>query len=178
MLIVYRKSDGLVASNSGTNSYLPDGPPFEAEVQNAIRKFGGTPEDFGEFRLNDESDTELVQEILAAGSYELIFKRGQPIGIKTYSRIRLRCDKQVVAADGIDKAIIVADVGDAHNADPIEFFVDGVPIGTVQGVEGKASFEFSAANPGVYEIRAESKTPGPPGFQYKHGSAAIFVEAM
>jgi GAF domain-containing protein len=50
VLIIYRKNDGLVCSISGTNSLLPEGPPFEAEVQNAIRKYGGTPDDYDEAR--------------------------------------------------------------------------------------------------------------------------------
>lgn len=81
MLIVYRLSDGLIASNSGTNSLLPEGPLFEDEVQNAIRKLGGQPEDYGEFRLHDVEDVETVRAILNAEEYELEFDGDQPVGV-------------------------------------------------------------------------------------------------
>ena len=87
MLIIFRKSDGLVCSISGTNSLLPEGPPFEAEVQNAIRKHGGTPDNYGEYRLHDVEDAAIVQAVLNAGSIEMTFHTsGEPSGIVAHPR--------------------------------------------------------------------------------------------
>lgn len=87
MLIVYRKSDGQVCSVSGTNSLLPEGPAFEAEVQNAIRKLGGFPKDYGEYRLHDLEDVDMVQSVLAAGRVEMVFQQdGTPSGIVVHPR--------------------------------------------------------------------------------------------
>jgi hypothetical protein len=81
MLIIYRVSDGFIASNSGTNFLYPDGPPLDVEVQNAINAHGGEPADYGEFRLNDNDEAEAVQAILGAESYELVFENGVPVGV-------------------------------------------------------------------------------------------------
>lgn len=81
MLIIYKKADGLIASNSGTNSFLPEGPPFEVEVQNAIREYGGAPEDYGEFRLHDVEQADLVQACLTH-TYSLEFdEAGNPVSV-------------------------------------------------------------------------------------------------
>jgi hypothetical protein len=87
VLIIYRKADGQVCSVSGTNSLLPEGPRFEVEVQNAIRKHGGSPDDYGEYRLHDVQDAAIVQAVLGAGSVEMTFhKDGAPSGIVVHPR--------------------------------------------------------------------------------------------
>ena len=83
MLIIYRKRDRRVVGNSGTNSYCPEGPPFDLEVRNVIAVYGGSPSDYGEFRLHDKRDKEIVEAIMLGVEYELEFDaQGNPIGIK------------------------------------------------------------------------------------------------
>ena len=81
MLIIYRKSDGAVLGNSGTNNLLPDGPKFEDEVKNIIRKYGGKAENYGEYRINDKENAVLVRAILGAESCELEYAGGKPVGV-------------------------------------------------------------------------------------------------
>ncbi len=156
MLIIYRKIDGLIASNSGTNSYLPDGPPFEAEVQNAISKLGGTPEDYAEYRLNDNKDKELVEQILNAGTYELQFDNGEPIGVTVYPRLTLTADKNQVIADGLDKVTVTANLADAQDTDPVTFEVEGIEPVEVIPEDGVASISlsFEPGNDGPHTITA------------------------
>jgi len=81
MLIIYRKLNGDVVYNSGTNSYLPLGPSFEDEVQNAIEIYGGAADDYGEFRLHDVEQADLVQKCLTH-NYVLEFDNsGNPVGV-------------------------------------------------------------------------------------------------
>jgi hypothetical protein len=156
MLIVYRKLDGLIVSNSGTNSYLPDGPPFELEVQNAISKFGGTPEDYAEYRLNDNKDKELVEQILNAGTYELQFDKEEPVGVTVYPRLTLAADKQQVVADGLDKVAVTATLADAQDTDPVTFEVEGVePVEAIpEGGVASISLSFEPGNEGPHTIIA------------------------
>lgn len=81
MLIIYKKADGLIASNSGTNSFLPEGPPFEVEVQNAIREYGGAPEDYGEFRLHDTEQMTVVRKCLTHNCTLEFDTEGKPADI-------------------------------------------------------------------------------------------------
>jgi hypothetical protein len=163
MLIIYRKADGLIASNSGTNSYLPDGPPFAAEVQNALRKYGGAPEDYGEFRLNDNEDRELVGQILNAGSYELQFDtNGEPIGVTVYPRLTLTADKQQVTADGLDKVTVIATIADVQDTDPVTFEIEGVgPFEVVpENGDASVSMSFEPGNEGSHTITARHSKYG------------------
>ncbi len=157
MLIVYRKSDGLIASCSGTNSYLPDGPPFELEVRNAIRNHGGVAEDYGGYRLNDNEQAETVAAVLAAGSYELTFDEARkPCGVTVYERLSLTCDKAQVAADDADTATITATIDDTSNTDPVTFAVEGVEPIEVVPTDGVAFLDvsFGEGNEGRKTITA------------------------
>lgn len=156
MLIIYRKFDGLIASNSGTNSYLPDGPPFKFEVQNAIHKYGGVPEDYGEFRLNDDEDKELVERILNAGTSELQFNNGEPVGVTVYQRLVVTTDKQQVIADGLDKTTVTATIADTQNTDPVTFEVEGIEPVEVIPENGEASINlsFEPGNEGQHAVTA------------------------
>lgn len=180
MLIIFRKSDGAICSNSGVSSGYPEGPPFEAEVQNAINMFGGQPEDYGEYRINSAENPELARQIAYAGSYELLFDEdNNPVDVIIYPRITLTIGKTQITAGGADIALITANVGDPNNNDEIEFFVDGQSIGAVQAEAGVAELEFTAEDPGIYTIRAENKTPPPCDyFISKHGWQTIRVEAV
>lgn len=81
MLIIYRKVSREVVHNSGTNSFLPEGPPFDIEVQNVIQTHGGTPEDYDEFRLHDIEQMALVQKCFTH-SYTLEFNaEGEAVDI-------------------------------------------------------------------------------------------------
>lgn len=166
MLIIYRKNDGRVVGNSGTNSYLPEGPPFEAEVQNVLAMYGGTPEDYGEFRLHDERDAATVQAIFSAGSYELVFdEHGRPVGVMTHPRIQV-VEARITAHVGDEvtiTAIVPADTRDSE----VRFVVEDDENPIVEPiVSGHASHSFVFVDPGRYYIRVESDT---------HGSAVVEV---
>lgn len=161
MLIVYRKSGGKVASNSGTNSYLPDGPAFGAEVQNAIVKLGGTDTDYAEYRLNDQADAALVQQILNSGSYELTFDaQGKPTGVVTYARIAVTADKSQILANGVDAATITAQVADTASTESLAFVIDGDEAGAVpvQSAAGKATLIYKTTKFGRHIIEVRSST--------------------
>lgn len=64
MLIIYRIADGVVLHNSGTNSFMPEGPEFEVEVLNVIAKYGGESSDYAPYRLHDLDEAEKVQKVL------------------------------------------------------------------------------------------------------------------
>jgi len=152
-------------SNSGTNSYLPEGPPFEAEVQNAIRWYGGTPEDYGEFRLHDERDAEVVAAIFVAGSYELIFDdSGTPVGVKTYPRIEVSVSTQTAEPNQevTVTATVPADTKDIEAC----FFVAGSEEPIVEPiVNGTASHTFVFPDPGRYIIEVGSDSHGRAGVE-------------
>lgn len=165
MLIVYRKADRLVASNSGTNSYLPEGPPFEIEVQNAVNRFGGTPEDYGEYRLHDERDADLVQAILRAGSYELVFDaQGNPTGVRVYPRLTASASPNPAAVNAVVEvtAALPPDTPDTE----VMFAVDGGTPVTEPVVQGQAVHAYAFAQPGTYRITVSSQ---------HHGTAVVEV---
>lgn len=168
MLIVYSRSSGAPASNSGTNSYLPDGPEFEAEVRNAINVLGGTAEDYGEYRLHDEDDADLVQAILHAGSYELECDGDTPTGVRVYPRLAVAASPNPAPEEDVT---ITATVTEAHGVAEtgITFSVEGVPGSeqTVAPENGEASAVYAFADPGRYRIVAESQT--------KYGRAVMGV---
>ena len=158
MLIIYRISDGAICSNSGTCTCFPEGPPFEAEVQNAIKDFGGVPEDYGEYRLHDENDAALVQQIMAAGSYTLAFDQdGNPSGVDTiYSRVQLTCP--ATAED--DQAITIQ--ASAEGGEGIEaiLYIDGVEQARANM---PASWGVVFESAGEYEVRVDAGRHGQAG---------------
>ncbi|MBC7340878.1 MAG: Ig-like domain repeat protein [Clostridia bacterium] len=157
MLIIYCKSDGKIASNSGTNSYLPDGPPFEAEVQNAVRKYGGTPEDYAEYRLNDSNP--LVQEIMEAGSYELLFDdKKTPIGVKTYARLTAEAAPNPAAVN--ETVIITATLPPSSPDTAVVFQLAGGQAYTEPVLNGQASHAYAFTMPGAYSIAVSSEHHG------------------
>ncbi|NPV70284.1 MAG: hypothetical protein HPY55_06520 [Firmicutes bacterium] len=169
MLVVYRRTDGAIASNSGTNSNLPDGPAFEAEVQNAIRKLGGTAQDYGEYRLNDNESAETVAAILASGSYDLTFdEAGQPSGVIIYERLAVVTDKAQIVADGVDTATVTVMLPDGAEDGEVIFEVNGEQAAVTTTVNRMATLEFSSAEAGVYGIEAISA---------RHGRAGVEVRA-
>lgn len=159
MLIVYRKSDGRVASCSGTNSYLPDGPPFAEEVQNAIRKLGGVPDDYGEFRLNDERDAELVQAILNAGSYELTFDAaGNPTGVKIYPRLTAAATPNPAAVNAVVEVTATLPAGSPDTK--VTFALEGGTTVKEPVVQGKTVHAYAFTAVGTYRIAVSSAHHG------------------
>lgn len=159
MLIIYRKSDGLIASNSGTNTFLPDGPPFEAEVQNAIRKLGGVAEDYGEYRLNDEADAELVQQILNAGSYDLTLdSEGKPNGVRIYPRLTAEASPNPAAVNDIVTvtAALPLDSPDSE----VVFQIAGGTAYSEPATGDQASHAYAFATAGDYMILVSSAHHG------------------
>lgn len=178
MIIVYRHSDKAILNRANRNNRYPDGGPAEVEMANVINAYGGSIEDYDLYRLHDIDDADIVASCFSAHSYALVFENNDPVGVETYPRIIVTSDVVQITADGLDKALITADVQDDNNTDLIEFFIDGESVGSVGAVEGVAALEFSAESPGQYVIEALSKTPGPPGFEYKYGRNSIIVEAI
>lgn len=82
MLLIYRKSDGMVMNGPNTNFRYPEGPPYEAELENVLQIHGGTEADYRAHRLHDENDGGLVAEIFEAGSAQVILEEGKVIGVK------------------------------------------------------------------------------------------------
>lgn len=63
MLIIYRKSDGVVVDNQGTNSLYPLGIPEATILIDYIaKKNGGNIEDYEVLRLHDIDDIEIVNK--------------------------------------------------------------------------------------------------------------------
>ncbi len=160
MLIIYRKTDGLVASNSGTNSYLPDGPSFEAEVQNAIRKYGGTPDDYGEYRLNDERDADLVWSILNAGSYELTFDaQGKPTGVLIYPKLVVEASPNPAAVNATVEVTATLPLNTPDTEVIFTLRGGGTPI-KEPVVQAKAVHAYAFASAGTYRIAVSSAHHG------------------
>lgn len=155
MLIVYRKSDGLVVSNSGTNSLLPDGPPFEAEVQNAIGNFGWPLEDYGEYRLHDENDAALVKQIMEAGSYSLAFDEdGNPTGIDTiFNRVQLTCP----ATAEVDRSVNLQASAEGGEGIEAVLYIDGAEQSRA---DMPASWQVQFDTVGTYAVRVEAGRHG------------------
>lgn len=149
MLIIYRKLDGVVVANSGTNSLLPNGVPFEDEVQNAIKEHGGTSADYGEYRLHDDNDAALVQQIMEAWSYVLTLVDGVPAGVTTFARVQLTCP----ATATVGQAVTVA--ADAVGGAGIEaiLYVDGVEQARANM---PATWDVIFESAGKYQVRVES----------------------
>lgn len=64
MLIIYNKNTGEVVEGSVTNSMFPLGIPDASRViENVVERFGGTSEDYAEFRLHDVEDAETINLI-------------------------------------------------------------------------------------------------------------------
>ncbi len=155
MLIVYRKADHVIASNSGTNSFLPQGPPLDWEVQNAIKKLGGVVADYAEYRLDDEQDAVPVREIMNAGSYELAFDaQGNPTGVVTYAGLTASATPNPVA---INATVTVSATLPAGTPDiSLTFQVEGGAAYTEPVSAGQASHAYAFVTPGTYRVVVSS----------------------
>lgn len=158
MLIIFRHSDKMICSNSGTNSYLPEGPEFLQEVQNAINLYGGIPSDYGEFRLHDVDQADLVQEILNAASYELIFTMGMPTGVKITPKIKLEASPNPFEPGEI---VTLTATIPLDSPDPaVSFLLPGNFEVTEPVVGGQAQHLVQFEDSGSYFIAASSDTHG------------------
>jgi len=179
MKVIFRKADGAVVHRTAWISTMPEGPPFEVELErNVIPRFGGASEDYGYLVIHNEEQAAKAQEVLHAASCELVFQGDEPVDVVCYPRIQVTTDKDRIQADGVDSATITAEVSDPANTDPIRFFVDGQEVGRAAPVNGQAVLDFTAEDPGHYFIEAESLTPGPPDFDLKFGRNGLKVEAV
>lgn len=159
MLIVYRKSDGAIASNSGTNSYLPSGHPGDAEVANAINKLGGTPADYGEYRLHDETDAATVQEIMAAGSYALTFDgQGNPTGVQTWAKLTATATPNTAAVN--DTVTVTATLPGGSPDTEVTFQLEGGAAYQEPVTAGQASHAYAFSLAGAYRITVSSAHHG------------------
>lgn len=159
MLLVYRKSDGRVIINSGTNSFLPDGPPFETEVQNAILAAGGQTADYASVRLNDQADGDQVQAILAGGAcYVLTDQAGNPTGLQLYAHIGANANPNPA---GVNQSVNVTALLPADTPDPtVTFQVQGGAAYLEPIAAGQAAHTFAFATPGRYSLLVSSDHHG------------------
>lgn len=159
MLIIYRKSDGLVISNSGTNSLMPDGPPFDAEVQNAIRKLGGLATDYAEYRLNDVTDVATVQAILDAGSYTLTFDaQGSPTGVQIWPKLTAAAAPNPAAVNATVTLTVTLPAGTPDTS--ATFQVEGGQTYAEPVTNSQASHAYAFALPGTYLVTVSSAHHG------------------
>jgi len=123
MLIIYRKSDGIIICDSGKNDFLPLGPEFEVEVQRAIAKMGGTIDDYAEYRINDKEQPGLTDYLVNSGSYQIMFNElGDPIGVTYWQKVNIDCPASVVINQPVN---ITASVQGGDGIEAI-MYVDGI----------------------------------------------------
>lgn len=162
MLIIYRKSDGKTIANSGTNSYLPNGPALEDIIDNAISVAGGVPDDYDEFRIHDDEYPQVVHDIINSGSYELIFEDGVPVDIMIYPKVSIKIEPEVPTVN--EDILVTVEIYDKNYTDTItvKVFLDGteaiielhsVEIETENGI-GQLYLSFNEG--GRYGIQVES----------------------
>lgn len=167
MLVLYRVADGSVVWNTGTNSYLPDGPALEPEMAQLIQHIGGAEPEYAALRLHDSRDQATVQNMLRAGSARVIDG-----ALRTWPRLRLQCPATAAAATDVTVTAMVETAnGDAET----------VVIFRVVGAEGdslsvpiakdEASAVLQFANAGTYTIQAESGSG-------RYGTAIAEIEAI
>lgn len=158
MLIVFRKSDGTVGSISGTNSLLPDGPPFEDEVQNAVNAYGGVPADWGGYRLNDIADAPAVRSILEAGSVSVAVDAQGNATLVIYPHLSAAALPNPAS---VNATVTVAAILPAGSLDTqVGFQVQGgtpyvEPVNNMQ-----ASHSFAFATAGTYQVAISSDHNG------------------
>lgn len=165
MLILYRVADGSVVRNTGTNSYLPDGPPLEPEMAQLIEHYGGSVEDYGALRLHDERERARVQAMLRAGS--AVVSNG---ALTIWPRLTLDCPATAAVNTDVTVTATVEDV-DGNAETTVTFRVvdaqgDSIDAAVTAGV---ATAVLQFANAGTYAIQAESGSG-------RYGIAAATIE--
>jgi hypothetical protein len=157
MLIVYEAATGAVLHNTGLRSFAD---PTPEEWYDRVLQVRAPERPMTSYGFHHVTDAGLATEIMNAGSYELQFADGQPIGVLVYPRVQLACPAVVAAGDDLE---VVATVpGDSQDTSAA-FSVEGGGSAVESVTDGKATTLFQFASPGRYSIWVETAHHGAAG---------------
>jgi hypothetical protein len=159
MLIVYEVATGAVLHNTGLRSF-PD-PPAEQWFSEVLAP--RDPErpmaDFGFYPVDDIA---LAKQITDAGSYELRFFDGQPVGVQIYPRVQL--SGPTTAAVDMDVELVATVPADSPDTSAT-FSVEGGASITEDIAAATATTILQFANPGRYAVWVETAHHGSAGME-------------
>lgn len=153
--VCYRKSSLEIVGFSGI---VPVGYTGEQEIiKNVLPNFGGNVDDYGYIEINQAQETARVGKLcsiqLDDEEKPALIIGEKPIANISPLKTELSADKYEIMSDGIDTSTISISIQPPEaNVDYVDVLVDGPPVTEVDVVNGQATFEFSATDPGKYMV--------------------------